>query len=523
MDTLDWDGGGLSLGAHTLTLTVTDLAGNTFDVTMSINLEAAPPVEPPAEKPSFLWFLATKTPTPLPTATQVVSTPTATRTQVVEMLGAVPPVLLADESALPETGSPDLQAILWGAAAAGVIAAATAYSLEEKRKREEEEARQRAKAEMANKDARAREKGYESYADMLEKKAKAAFNAQWNAMLAEQKTRQDAQLLVEQVSAAKMLTDFIRNGENPPLGYEDMTESERLDLYTQTAQYREYLASIAPTPLANPTFDNPPAKYNQLYTNLLPLYYGVINGQLFARGVGDSTELEVTDFKQGGAPDCAFISALITIVKQQPALLQTMIRDNYNDTYTVGFYTVDQDAKPTGSRTYITVDNQIPLNNRNRPVFAKLVDIDINTNAYELYPLLFEKAFAVYEGGTYWETSTSGARAMTVLTGCESESYLTQDLELRDLIALADQLKNGYGMTADALQNGNGLPLYQSNQLYYKHVYSVLEINITGLDLSNNTAGNVVLRNPWGESATITLEEFLLNINKISTNPLICP
>ena len=82
---------------------------------------------------------------------------------------------------------------------------------------------------------------------MLEKKAKAAFDANWNAMLA----AGQAQAAAEQRALAlparqqREYQDWLRTGKNPPRGMEDMTEAERRALYHATPEYQAYQARLA--------------------------------------------------------------------------------------------------------------------------------------------------------------------------------------------------------------------------------------------------------------------------------------
>jgi len=62
---------------------------------------------------------------------------------------------------------------------------------------------------------------------MLEQQAQAAFDAQWNEILAQQ-----------------AYLHWLYTGENPPPGYADLTADERLELYKQTQQYAEYQAGL---------------------------------------------------------------------------------------------------------------------------------------------------------------------------------------------------------------------------------------------------------------------------------------
>jgi hypothetical protein len=79
--------------------------------------------------------------------------------------------------------------VLWGGAAAGLIGAAMVVAMEAQRKRKEEEARQIAEMNRINADSRAREKGYQSHADMVEKQRQSAWDAAFLEALAAEQQR----------------------------------------------------------------------------------------------------------------------------------------------------------------------------------------------------------------------------------------------------------------------------------------------------------------------------------------------
>ncbi|MBI4731229.1 MAG: hypothetical protein HY781_03730, partial [Chloroflexi bacterium] len=205
---------GLSAGAHTLSLSAADVAGNMNSTTLTFTLLLPTPTptftpiptstpvggsplgNPPAGQPTSQSGSSSQV--ILATPTSITSTPSPTpATQTTNSLPAVPAApsgqdddLASDESvpggqqqAAPMP--PELaDAVFWGSMAAGAIGATMAYVLDQEKKRKEEEARARLEAERANAEARAIEKGYDSYQDMVEAEAKAAFDANWNAMLA---------------------------------------------------------------------------------------------------------------------------------------------------------------------------------------------------------------------------------------------------------------------------------------------------------------------------------------------------
>jgi len=153
-----WDGSGLGTGDHTLLLTAVDALGNSDSITVTVRLEAEPPVVPPV-----VIVNTSRTATPTST-TQALPhsqitlggakfasgvaggfglTPTArpTATGGTVTFGSVDS---SGEAAAQAEGSPNL---LWGLGALGLIGAITAVVLDERKKRKEEEARQLAEAQ----------------------------------------------------------------------------------------------------------------------------------------------------------------------------------------------------------------------------------------------------------------------------------------------------------------------------------------------------------------------------------------
>ncbi len=163
--TYDWDGSGLAAGAHTVTLVARDLAGNLTQTELLVTILIPNPIDTPA-----LWYdphyiipnpQATATRTPRPTATSQSNNkqatdssnspatgPTATRTSAVVAFNnqddSGSDLIFTNPAST--TVAFDSSNVLWGAAAAAVIGASTAYALDQRRKRKEEEIREAEKA-----------------------------------------------------------------------------------------------------------------------------------------------------------------------------------------------------------------------------------------------------------------------------------------------------------------------------------------------------------------------------------------
>lgn len=268
----------------------------------------------------------------------------------------------------------------------------------------------------------------------------------------------------------------------------------------------------------NPTFGDIHDGQGNSYDALAG--YDSLAGDLFVRGVGDLADIDKDDVRQLSAPDCAFLSALIAAAIQNPAIIRKMVVQNDDGTYTVKFYRRRVPGLPFPVR--YTVDGRLPLfAGKKETVFAR--PTDIVDGVHELWVAIAEKAFALYEGGTYGKTGTSGARAMETISGCRSREYISRMLAPDDFAKIGRQFSRRYGMTADALQMGEaaGNPFYDSKKLHGSHVYSIIALDMqrNGLD------GTITVRNPWGfqkfPDVVLSLAEFRSCFNKIAVNPMI--
>ncbi|MGD0556652.1 MAG: C2 family cysteine protease [Streptosporangiaceae bacterium] len=144
--------------------------------------------------------------------------------------------------------------------------------------------------------------------------------------------------------------------------------------------------------------------------------YMTVNGTLFPPGGADAAK----DINVAGANDTSFLSALGTIVTQNPDFLAQHIRENANGSYTVTFYS---NGKPVD----ITVNGTLPVSQGSMP-YAE-------TTNNVLWVAIYEKAYAQFRGG-YWtfdaanpeSSRTSASDALENLTGYKAYQVSTSDI-----------------------------------------------------------------------------------------------
>jgi len=159
----------LGAGTHTLTLSVSDRAGNTSERSVSVQLIAPTPlpgasplpVQQPTANPatqvsaSSTSSLPAATPEPAgsePGQPAVGSSSAApSRTPVVSIFSSAKPTPVPDAGVSTDpnlAGNTDQPPIAWGAVAMAAMGGLTAYVLDEQRKRKQAEAQQKAEIEM---------------------------------------------------------------------------------------------------------------------------------------------------------------------------------------------------------------------------------------------------------------------------------------------------------------------------------------------------------------------------------------
>ena len=267
-ETITWNGGGIGGGVHTLELEGRDAAGNSATATFdfSVIVPTPRPKDKDEDDEEAVPF-SLPSPTALATGTTVggsgaTRTPVPTRTPVTVIFGgppAAPQGPAPGESisnpqspptTLPAATSSSVTPVLYGAAAAALIATAMAIGLDQKRRREAEEARRRAEMAAANRKAEAEEAEWRAMMGAILAAAEAARRAK-TAVDDARMTRMEARLepnaaiRTRHGSGGKPLEAPAQGDEPPPPSTEGTS--------TPTPPTPDATATPVPFPRALPT------------------------------------------------------------------------------------------------------------------------------------------------------------------------------------------------------------------------------------------------------------------------------
>jgi hypothetical protein len=200
-------------------------------------------------------------------------------------------------------------------------------------------------------------------------------------------------------------------------------------------------------------------------------------GQLVVGGMSADDPL------QGQVGDCYFISSLSSVAASHPELLQKAITANANGTYTITFHQRDAGASTTHP-VQVTVDGKLPTKSGQLEYAAA-------RDPKELWPQLFEKAYAAWKGSYANIEGGMAATALEALTGARGAFYpVTAELKPDDVYAtLRSSLANKGCVVALSK------PWTPSRQgVVADHAYTVLGVKDEG------GVKQVQVRNPWGQS-----------------------
>lgn len=152
-----------------------------------------------------------------------------------------------------------------------------------------------------------------------------------------------------------------------------------------------------------------------------PLHYEPASGPLFVKGV------EADDVAQGKIGDCFFLAALAAVAKVRPAEVRRAVHDNLNGTYTVTF---KEKARGGVVRDVtVTVDADLPRTRDGKVAFGRGLD-RTDDGRSELWPSIYEKAYATYRRGGYKAIDQGGYadKALFTLTGRPAKQELLADV-----------------------------------------------------------------------------------------------
>ncbi|WP_261566103.1 C2 family cysteine protease [Frankia gtarii] len=196
--------------------------------------------------------------------------------------------------------------------------------------------------------------------------------------------------------------------------------------------------------------------------------------------------VDPADVGQGAVADCYLAAALIGLARQDPALLAERLRRNPNGTVTITFSPgsgATADVTVTATLPARQVTASVPLDGgggRGEAVQEIAMDGDNAAGQPELWPALYEKAYARLHGGYPAIAFGSAAAALRTLTGLPVSRRAARATSVVDLTALLGRGEVVVLTTRTRTRPGG---------LVAAHAYPVLAVDAA--------RGRVLLRNPW--------------------------
>ncbi len=210
-------------------------------------------------------------------------------------------------------------------------------------------------------------------------------------------------------------------------------------------------------------------------------------GPLFKDGISPE------DVQQGQIGDCYFPAAISALAKARPEVIQNMIKDNGDGTYTVTFKKRDWRSGKAVD-VPVKVDGDLYARAWGGPLYGSS-NGDKSEKGMELWFPLLEKAYAQWKGS--YNTIGDGGVASDVWEACTGErgeqeyvSRMGADKLWTEIKAAVDSKRpvgaGTYGEEEDARYTNTGV--------YANHAYSILGYK------EKDGVKYVTMRNPWGES-----------------------
>lgn len=226
--------------------------------------------------------------------------------------------------------------------------------------------------------------------------------------------------------------------------------------------------------------------------------YQRANGSLFQNGISWQ------DIDQGGVGDCYFMAGLAAVARTDHTIIDNMITDNGDDTFTVRFYN-------NGNADYVTVDRFLPTKGNSFFYANNSSGKGFDNNTNELWAALVEKAYAqVNESGWLGRDNTNSyagidsgfsAPVLSQLMGGGNDG--TRHVSSGTWLWKKDDI--GYIVNAF---NANKPVVFgtssdvDDSRIISKHAYTLVDYNAEN--------GMFTLFNPWG----INVSNGLISMSK---------
>jgi hypothetical protein len=222
--------------------------------------------------------------------------------------------------------------------------------------------------------------------------------------------------------------------------------------------------------------------------------YAAFSGVIAVQGEGDAHAIDANDVKQGAIGNCYFVAQLAAQAKADPAVIQNLIKDNGDGSYTVSLYLKDKRRPWQRTKTDIVVDARFPTKDGSSAAYAK--PGDSGPGGAELWVMLIEKAFAKH-CGHYEETrgkKTPDGDVFGMMTGVSSGYRAMSALSSDALLKLCEAaVREGKPVSFGAIDTSAPEELQRSAKeagVVMNHAYA-----LEGVDAGKR---QISLRNPWG-------------------------
>ncbi len=217
------------------------------------------------------------------------------------------------------------------------------------------------------------------------------------------------------------------------------------------------------------------------------------SGPLFVDGVSAS------DTKQGSLANCYFTAAASAVANTHPEIIEDMIKDNGNGTYTVTFKEETYYRSGRFRNRKVTVDGDLYKRSYgDQPMYGGSIGSESAPDKMEMWYPILEKAYANLKGNSYDAIGNGGSAeaAMNILIGGRSRSHsLTPSNADYAFEKITEAVEKGWPVTASTYgKDADEAERYSGEKIYPWHVYTVMGV------AEENGTKFVQLRNPWGNT-----------------------
>ena len=242
-----------------------------------------------------------------------------------------------------------------------------------------------------------------------------------------------------------------------------------------------------------------------------------VTGQPFVQGSGDADAVDANDVGQGNLGDCWLMAAMMSVARASPATIKSLIKPRPDGKYDVTLHIA-------GARTYdaarnchvafktviVVVDSNFPSAPQDTfgsllsaampafatPAFARKGDVSMwGFGVPELWPMILERAVAVYRGGYTKLDEGYNIEGLELLTGKSQNIFFLSEMSPGGALAMlaycvTHRVPVVISSADPQLKSRAEKAKYDSLGIVGPHGYSLAAANVA--------AGTVDLDNPWG-------------------------